>query len=150
MLRSKAMLAFFTPLLQRCAKVIVYYTNKTKLSELEIAALRKKAPLTIHQTRPNLKSLISDTIAKSANLTAPADKRASGRFGKMLTRAASRAAGTLRAMPAPASADTSHLSKEELSSWCALYCGGSHKIKDTLQGDARQLGIGWEAELFDW
>ena len=33
---------------------------------------------------------------------------------------------------------------------CAFYCGGSHAIKNKLQARAKDLGIGFQAELFDW
>jgi hypothetical protein len=38
----------------------------------------------------------------------------------------------------------------EYKSWCALYCGGSHKIKNQLRDSAKKSAIGWESELFDW
>ena len=34
--------------------------------------------------------------------------------------------------------------------WCALYCGGSKRIRATVAKAARSWGIGFERESFDW
>ena len=34
--------------------------------------------------------------------------------------------------------------------WCALYCGGSKRIRATVAKAARSWGIGFEMESFDW
>lgn len=120
--RSAAMLRFFAPLMSDAQVVSVYYTGKPKLSNREMESIRQRCPnLFIHQRRPKW----TKTMAKHV---VTFESSATGKEYK-----------SIETIPA-----------HHRGSWCGLYCGGSHVIKDELAGAARKWGLGWQVELFDW
>jgi hypothetical protein len=133
--------------------VIVYYTNKTKLSDEKVALLSTKANLVMNQTRPDIPSLIPNIIRSFETSKAKQNPKPAGD----LKRSSTKRPGTTKDMKAmftrkatKNSMDRSEAAELDTEAWCALYCGGSHKIKDELEASAEKCGIGWEAELFDW
>ena len=159
------MLTFFTPLLKGAEYLIVYYTNKTPLSDEPVKLLKSRAPLILYQQRPELDSLLPQIIAEHKEHKASVGRstgRKAARPGpvRKLTRSlttysCSSLHGSLSSLN-PAVPRLSSMSRvrrarmTELAAWCALYCGGSTKIRDQLRDSARALRIGWEDELFDW
>jgi hypothetical protein len=115
----------------------------------------------MNQTRPDIPSLIPNIVrpfdAHKSRAKASAEKNLTKSVIGTLKRLATKRLGTAKAMEAsvsqPAtkkSMDRKEADELNAAAWCALYCVGSHKIKDELEASAEKCGIGWEAELFDW
>ena len=149
MVRSEDMLEFFMPLLKRAALVIVYFTGKTKLPYKTIEILSKMAPLAIMQHRPNLETLLEEIVRCTDENVVRRDLRSPSRrrMSAAVTDRLEQALGSSSSRASPVSSGANAHSHEE---WCALYCGGSVQIMHKLKEGALKLGIGWEAELFDW
>ena len=145
MLRSKEMLTFFMPLLKKAKYVIVYYTNKTRLRDEEVNLLSTRAKLVMKQERPDIPSLIPNIILgytmHCGAAPAPTKRRKLRSTVTLMAR---------RLEKNPLDLVTDQGPKVNAEAWCALYCGGSHKIKDELKKSALRCNIGSESELFDW
>ena len=144
------MLKFFAPLIADAQLATVYYTGKRPLTEQEIANITASGRnhVIVYQKRPDLRECFARTLISFESIAA---ERASM---DNQTRAALQERRT--------SIESKELSREEVdasvkqidasirASWCGLYCGGSHTIKHLLKMAARDWGVGWQAELFDW
>ena len=142
MLRSEAMLTFFTPLLAKAKHVIVYYTDKKKLTDEKVKLLKEKAPIIMNHNRPDLDTIIPAIVEQYSKLLKEGDVPGAAK--------PSRFSMAVKRMSLRKLAISRQDEKIDVSAWCAMYCGGSFKVKDQLRASARKLRIGWEAELFDW
>ena len=138
--RSAAMLKFFAPLLSDAQVATVYYTGKPRLTDAEKKAIEAHGmvdgvqKIFVHQRRPNLVEVFARTI-KAFEGVAEASQSARGdsaRGGVNPVRSVEEIDPALRA------------------TWAGLYCGGSKKIENMLETAAKEWGVGWQAELFDW
>ena len=122
--RSAPMLKFFAPLLGDAQLSLVYYTGKPKLSEADLRMISAQGNILVHQHRPDLLQTLQDVMGGY-------EKSAAG-------------------LSSASELDLRGLDPNTRAAWCAFYCGGSHAIRDQLQACATNLGIGFQAELFDW
>lgn len=125
--RSPHMLKFFAPLLSDAQVATVYYTGKEKLTPAQINQIRSSCDgnLFIHQKRPEWDKVLGKHILTFEN------SAAQGSHKQLCDR-------------------VEDLPPQVRGSWCGLYCGGSTMIRDKLAASAKQYGIGWQVELFDW
>ena len=63
--RSESMLCFFMPLLKDATRLVIYYTNKEKLSNELMVTLSRLANVAFHQNRPDISTLLAESIASS-------------------------------------------------------------------------------------
>ena len=109
------------------------------------------APLAIMQHRPNLETLLEELVrCTDENVVTLAEQSPSKQVTmnrRMAAAVTDRLEQALRSSRASVSSGA-HAQPHE--AWCALYCGGSVQIMRKLKESALKLGIGWEAELFDW
>jgi len=123
--RSAPMLKFFAPLLGDAQLAMIFYTGRPRLGQAELDAITSQGGnIIVQQHRPDLLHTLEEVMRGY-------EKSAAG-----ISRA-----GEL---------DLRRLDHNTRAAWCALYCGGSHAIRDQLEGCAKDLGIGFQAELFDW
>ena len=123
--RSAPMLKFFAPLLGDAQLAMIFYTGKPRLKQAELDAITSQGGnIIVQQHRPDLLYTLEEVMRGY-------EKSAAG-----ISRA-----GEL---------DLRRLDHNTRAAWCALYCGGSHAIRDQLEACAKDLGIGFQAELFDW
>ena len=87
----------------------------------------------VHQRRPNLVEVFARTIKAFEGVAEATSARGdSARGGFSPVRSVEEIDPALRA------------------TWAGLYCGGSKKIENMLETAAKEWGVGWQAELFDW
>ena len=137
--RSAAMLKFFAPLLSDAQVATVYYTGKPRLTDAEKKAIEAHGmvdgvqKIFVHQRRPNLVEVFARTIKAFEGVAEATSARGdSARGGFSPVRSVEEIDPALRA------------------TWAGLYCGGSKKIENMLETAAKEWGVGWQAELFDW
>ena len=111
-------------------QVSVYYTNKKRLSDEEIALFARRCrSLTVYQSRPDLPNLVNSEIQgfrESSSAKSPSERRGSrGAVGPSdnVKKMEKSARGAMRAITRRARSPTNELSmsEEESESWCALY-----------------------------
>lgn len=120
--RDKNMLKFFAPLVSDAHLAVIFYTGKEKLDEEEVGKIRSHGNIYLQQSRPHsLPEIIEYVIVEFENHL-------------HLT-------------------FNDNLNMVDLSykaSWCVLYCGGSHRMKDELETFSKTNGVSFKYELFDW
>ncbi len=124
--RCKTMLQFFAPLLRDAHLSVIFYTGKEKLSTFELVKIQSHGNIFIQQSRP--KSL---TATIGSLITMFENEMNEGR-GVVVAR------------------DIMDVEKSHRNDWCLLYCGGSTVIRDQIKYFAKDKGLGYECELFDW
>jgi len=121
------MLKFFAPMLRETQVAYIYYTGKPKLSKMEILEIRRSSQsegVFIFQKRPSLVNVMSCIVCTFEGVH---------HFGKDNEKV-----------------DIMKVDRHKRASWCGLYCGGSHVIMNELKKAAKDFGMGFDAELFDW
>mmetsp|Transcript_1585 Transcript_1585/g.1899 ORF Transcript_1585/g.1899 Transcript_1585/m.1899 type:complete len:325 (+) Transcript_1585:146-1120(+) len=123
--RSKTMAKFFAPLLKDAHLSVIFYTGKEKLTSAELGRIRSQGNIFIQQSRP---SSLTGTIGSIITL-----------FENEMNGGSDDGAANIM-----------DIDRSLRNAWCLLYCGGSKIIRDQMKTFAKEKGLGWECELFDW